>query len=68
MCVCISITCKASTLMQRPIQTARARSVPPEAVVALAEGWGALHTLDLYNVGAAEMPAEVGEACWEHCV
>lgn len=54
--------------MQRPIQTARARSVPPEAVVALAEGWGALHTLDLYNVGAAEMPAEVGEACWEHCV
>lgn len=48
--------------MQRPTQTVRDCSVPPEAVVALAEGWGALHTLDLYNVGAPEMPAEVSFA------
>ncbi len=33
--------------------------VSPEAVRSLAAGWTALHTLDLYNITPAELPAEV---------
>ena len=33
--------------------------MPPAAISALSAGWNALHTLDLYNVGSDELPAEV---------
>jgi hypothetical protein len=39
-----------------------ALAVTPAVVASLAAGWRALHTLDLFNIGPAELPAEVGGA------
>jgi hypothetical protein len=40
-----------------------ALSVTPSAMAALATGWGCLHTLDLFNIGPSELPAEVWGPC-----
>lgn len=35
------------------------RQVTPDVVRALAKGWTALNTLDLYNISPEELPSEV---------
>lgn len=34
-------------------------SIPPESIIRLAQGWGSMHTLDLYNITPDEMPEAV---------